>query len=338
MQLKKSITLLMLATASVNAADAIPSGWSSSPEASSTIYLEADLLKWYTRADAMPYTWVVAPLTSAPDFYSTEKLQPKFDWNTGLRLEAAFITPVDRIDISVAATFIKTNPHSKVVSSKPNLALVNILPSGQLLPFGGALLATEVDLSWDLDFSALHFEIGRKGSLGDHLQLRPHFGLKWIEMTQNMSSNYLGVTDFSVDPAVSRGSRFFQSSTHFTAIGPRTGLDATWALWGNFGLTGEVAGSFVLGRFETGASVITKDTTLDPNPIIEEEKYRSFDKGAALAELFFGAVFSIERGSKAVSLTAGYEANYLWEVVAIPHKIEGDLSMQGLTAKLNLRF
>lgn len=273
--------------------------------------------------------WKVSAAPTSPDFYAIEKIQPQFDWNSGLRFNLGYIFPKSRVDLRTSFTHISTAPKNIVESE--SLALVGILETQQLLPFASAILAKREEMEWRLKFTEILVESGYKGLHGTHLTLRPHLGLALFKLNQELDLAYSGLVD---EFGSNRGERALHKSSKLYAVGPRIGLDSRWGFTQNLGLIAAASGSLAFGRFTLTSEKTISDLTLAADPFTVTEFPQQQEKGIPILGLFFGLDWSGPVGDSAFSLSAGYETKYFWDIAING----GALSMQGLSAGATLRF
>ena len=218
-------------------------------------------LFWRANQDGMEYAiknWTeasVSPTENANlnNLVQAKFLTPHFKWDFGFKAGLFYNTTCDGWDVGLLWTryHVGTSDHVDV-QKETTLSLLPLWSAFQFRNAGNApiLFATKIDTFWKLNLDLIDLDLGREFWTSKYLTFRPHVGLRYAHIDQSFEILHSGGSwhdnvnpDFNVNDTVKLGNSF-------KGIGLRSGLDTVWNLGCGFGLYGNLAISFVYGRFD----------------------------------------------------------------------------------------
>lgn len=320
------------------------------------LFVYGDYLYWQVSQDQMPYAAVlpggiqriIEQLEDGDSVVLKEKLwfeEPGFNWHSGFRLGVGYNDPCSCMDFDLSWTNLRFNKSSNVIEpSRGILPIANPLSSifGFVDDGDDIGFASEASSKWKFRFDVVDARVGFDYCVTSCLNTRPFFGIKFAKINQCQNIEYVG---FEVE----ENSVFVQNhrKNHFRGVGPTVGFDSAYQFYDNVYLTAGAAGSLVYGRFHVDEEPIVSFA----NNLISFEG--SYDKKHRMRPVIEGNIGlqwnTCICNSYMVSLGASYEMQYWWNQWQAPASLigsaitggaspQGDLVLQGLTVKAELRF
>lgn len=216
---------------------------------------------------------------------------------------------------------------------------------------------------WKLGMDLLDFEAGHLYYVSSFMAIRPFFGLRGARITQTYSTLARSNDDGNIGESGNFISRT-KSRANFTALGPRCGFRIQFDLLCGWSVVGEAAASVVFGRSQCHSREYTTEfASLENEQDVVEFEYRTrhgFNHTSkAIADLSLGLHWNrcVEfcNRSHIMQLLIAWEHHlfshfnafdFASQGIAIRSgvlapsysKKQGDLSVQGLTASLQVGF
>lgn len=211
-------------------------------------------------------------------------------------------------DFRLAYTGIRAESHQLSATGKAGGEVS--LPDGGIVSFSKPpVFTSEIRQGFDIG----DFDIGHDVGLGP-VDARAFAGLRVVSFNQSARASLLGgegATELSC--------------SHYMGGGPRVGADGTYPLGEvsgmKIGLTGELAGSALLGRTYHKATVTSSG--VESPATYDEEGAGAHRENALNADASLGLTVAVPIGNNECSVTAGYRGQAWFGVV--------DTQVQGFT-------
>lgn len=317
-----------------------------------------DYLYWKVSQDQMQYAAVLPGgiqqiiqdfQTQESSVRVSEKLKiidPKFDFQSGFRIGLGYIFPCSNWDVQLAWTSIHEKTHSQV-SNRDQGIIPLAMPVSSIFGFinrDPALFGfgSKAKSNWHFEFDVIDLEIGRNCACSDQLVLRPYVGLKMASIRQKQHIDYFG---FSVDgTSIGLANK---KKNDFQGIGPSFGVDFGWGFCSNWSLSGSLSGALLCGKLDVKERPVAD---VGPNSITFELKNSKKNRVRSVVAANLGIDWATCICNKVGALIGVYyEAQYWpnqWNclssvasgLIVGGNSPQGDLMMQGLTAKVALSF
>lgn len=200
-----------------------------------------------------------------------------------------------------------------------------------------------------LEYDVVDFPLSRDFFISKALTLKPYFSLSAEILKQHFIARYenpvLRYPFTSLAPAtVSHFPVRFSGKLGSWGVGPKIGMATTWMFCKCFSLFADTSISLLYGKTKSGWAFYDP-TMIYPYGYNRYNFYSLLPSLGALGGIKFQHSFS---NGFYMSLSAAYEANYLWEryFAEIPCKTQYDyipkasypFAMQGLTMRLEFRY
>lgn len=241
-------------------------------------YIDAEYHYYQAIMDDLHYAnQILLSPSPIPNALATNStlFEPKFEWNSGVGLEAGYIFGSrDQLKLSLAWNYLTTHAKGSFLlpnnMADPTFMQINSptwLPgqTGQLLGSGST--------SWHLKFNTLDLLIGRDFFVSRWLSINPFFGLRgaWIEQKTHINYNGFnfltipsggGYTDLNFERT---RSLFFDND--MKAIGFRFGSSLLAHITCNVSVLGSLSASLLYSHFNvkgTGDTAFPSDDVTNP--------------------------------------------------------------------------
>ncbi len=182
-----------------------------------------------------------APPASAPT-WNQEWIEPKYNGAFDLNLNYTMQDQVDQISLDWLhlsnSESASINTDGVTESAAPPWAFG---PGAQV----GGQYATGT-AKFDVDNGNLLFS--HLINLSNHFQIKPFAGLSTAQLKEDLTSTYTGIAPDADDHPYTITS---YEDSKFLGVGPRLGLDGTYLISQNFGLTAEMGGSLLTGSMKS---------------------------------------------------------------------------------------
>lgn len=292
------------------------------------LFLFGDYLYWVAKEDGLYFaqTGFQNPPPGGDVTFKgkLKKIQPT--WSSGARMGAGLSFPKNGYEIALDWTWFATNIHT---SSNPSSDLLLPLWSEpDFNPFAGALKAKAL---WNLNLNVFDLTWGRSSWFGEHLSIKPFFGLRATWLEQNLKTHYI----YDTSPTTFEHLR---ARSNFCGGGMRAGIDARFYFPFDFNIYGKASGSLLYGK-----SNAHLNTTEDTLTIARTKDH--FTKGISSAELGLGLSWDhhIAKERLHIEFHIGWESNLWFGINQMNHflnqlhtgsffKEHSNLSTQGLVA------
>ena len=297
--------------------------------------ISADFIFWTAREDGLAFA-----ASGHKNFVnrtpkSGEVYHPNFSFDAGFKVALGYATPHDGWDVWGEYTWLQSHAGRRSVSQNPNKT--NLLrlwqPGGQLNPI---FTLFEADGKWKIFLNVIDVELGRNFFVSKYLKFRPHFGMKGTWQTQDYVVRYTGQDISGFD----RQERIHIQQEYW-GFGPRAGFDTAWHFYKKWAIYGDFAISALWGQFGVERTDRFVDNDI-PFYMINTENDPHSIKSVMEWELGirFETWFSFNHYY--LSMQVGWEQQIWLDQNQFFHVLEesahGDLTFQGLTAKIRFEF
>ena len=166
-----------------------------------------------------------------PDYSAGARMGLSYDFGTGTAIRAQYLT-LDTSDNSSAEKEVGVNDlwgtwlHANAIIDDNDV--------------------TSARMSYDFDLDVFDLSARKKLDMGSDLGLGIEAGLRYARIDQKIEVNYRQ----DVTSTANRRADIYNTN-NFSGWGPRFGVDADWRMGKGFSLFGALAGSILLGDFDT---------------------------------------------------------------------------------------
>lgn len=268
-----------------------------------------------------------------------------FNSNFGFRIALGYQIPCGKMDLQAIWTrFYGSGSDSSTAPPFGGLFQVWTIPGS------GLTAAQNARAKWHSKLNVLDLRMSTLFAPCCFLQLRPFISLTnaWIDQTFNVTTS--GGTNTQIANAIVI-SDAIRMKNNFWGIGPKAGLDTSWALFCGISFYGNIDASILYGRFDLKQSEVVRLTGLN-NPITYLDiDHNNYHLSRVNLDLEIGLKWECLLFSNCCNLLiqAGWENLYFFgqnqfmrfQTTTFPGintSNQGDLSYQGLTLKASLTF
>lgn len=308
-------------------------------------------------------------ITSLNTTDSFQDINMSFNFNPSFTVGLGVNFDHDYWDIRAQYTWFHTTNTQNAIASNFMLFHSN---TQNISPTWGTLLDDETNVvyqfaseRWKLGMDLIDLELGRSYYLGHKLIIHPRFGVRAALIRQKVQVAYdYGFTDYTVDLPGLLGSgvlvedKNIVGATHSWALGPKISLETHWLLGAGFRFFGNAEADILYTRYTTlqestvttGTVMgninfipfnfdITDTTSTSQNSLNCLRTHLDLDLGFGWGSYFNCNKFHFD-------FSAGYEFQVFFDQNMFRNNItssgsylpNGNLYIQGLTAKLKLNF
>ncbi|MDJ0651867.1 MAG: Lpg1974 family pore-forming outer membrane protein [Simkaniaceae bacterium] len=291
--------------------------------------LSFDVFYWHTHISEIEFA---INTKSNQDETSVESVLQSLDfkWDWGLRVGLGYNFEHDGWDFKGQYTRYDTNSSRSV--SNGSFVITKLPYLTQLR--AAATLCANAKSQYNLDYKVLNVELGRVYSMSRKLSFRPYWGLKtaWIDQTQ--MSSYSGIS------MTSTNSMDIKDDCKFWGLGPYLGLDSKWHLGYGFSLFNNIAGSLLIGSFDSkkkfssdsGNTENIADNSQALSPAAQMQIGLCYDKG-------------MRNNTQHIGVRLGFEGQKWWKQNKMLSAgdynsvyVNQDVNMYGLTLDIQWDF
>lgn len=307
-----------------------------------SIFMDGSFIWWKSVLDGLETA--VTGISDSPGLTNVHQgrvYKPQFDYQPGLKASFGAYFRHDGWDVTGEFTWIASDKRTVDVDRDSTKGLYSIYP----VSVGGVYSTVPLSssqTSWRQDFYVVDLELGRKFFISNALTLRPSLGAKlaWIKQTTNTNYTLLSGTlpfDPSVGVTVPTNAAFDCSQKMF-GVGVRGGFDTVWYFTKNLGLFGDMAFTALWSQFH--------GNTKEHNQPGNFETFNANEKTRTITPVFeiaAGLRYQMWFNNDRCQFygQAGWEQQIWTNFNHIPNQNltrTGDLTIQGLTAKVGFAF
>lgn len=311
----------------------------------SDLYASLDFIYWTMRQDGLPYAFTGFGSTTE----RVDKGKYQYDrrrWSPGFKVGVGLIFSHDGWDMGLQYTWLNSpakNRSTNAFDIYPNWNIANSQNSPTKFNdgarAGGAIYRAQG--SWKMSYNVIDLELGRAFRISPQVEVRPFIGFKGAWNTERYIVLY-NLVDSSDTGRFERGT--MDQLQRYWGLGIRTGAETAWHFSKAWSLFGNTAFSEMWSQFKTH-----RKDTLERLPLISNDPDVIFwSKNSAyglkeVVELAVGVRWEklVNNGLYVTTQVAWEEQLWInfgqWARV-MGEQTNGDLSLQGLTAKLRLDF
>ncbi|MES2200416.1 MAG: Lpg1974 family pore-forming outer membrane protein [Chlamydiota bacterium] len=298
------------------------------------MFFTGDYIYWTAREDNLEYASTGYTNDDDHSVDSGLSKSPKSQYKTGFKAGFGFNFGHDCWDSLLNYTWFQSNNNKSSITADYEDGLT---PSfDPYISLGSADFFNSAKSKWDFHFNTIDWELGRNCYISKYLSLRPFVGLKGSWQKQTLKNCYKGeVADLAF-------SYHNNTNSSFWGVGIRSGLNTSWHLSESWSLYGDLALSALWSSFDNHRNdsyhtpslgkihpVSTRGSTNTLAPVLE------LAMGLRKDVWFF-------QDRLHIGLQAGWEEQIWWDQnhLSLNKGLarEGNLYLQGLTARLRLDF
>jgi hypothetical protein len=311
-------------------------------------YITADFIYWKAVEENIHYAYNGAFGSTNHNADDGRYHSPDFDFEPGFKLGFGLKFKHDGWDLFAQWTWLSEfegDSHVKADHDGDNVPHYHghsaFLPQIGIL---GDITFDRAHADWSMHFNALDIELGRNFFISRYVTLRPHFGLKfgWIDQDLHVKADDFTVFGALTQAAIvppSEGSS--KQDQDFFGVGIRTGLDAVWYFTKHWGLYGDFAISALWSDFHS-----KREDHVATNTIAKVENLDFKRTLTTLTQVLeFGLGFRYDCtffiGDYEFFLQAGWEEQIWFNQNQFLDTVDtrtGNLTFHGLTVKAGLMF
>lgn len=195
-------------------------------------------------ANNLNYAVYTHPLPLTAPNWSQIVLKPGYSPAFNLGVQYILADPSNKIDADWL--YINTSNSTSFQASGANSS---VAPPYYFGPLAQALLGSSAYSKTQFNVSNVGLTLGHLINLGHHIQLDPFAGLNAAYLKQDINTNYVGVDANKVPYSITS-----YNSSKFTGIGPRIGINATYFLTNQFGISARVGSSLLAGSMNSNTN------------------------------------------------------------------------------------
>jgi len=283
-------------------------------------------------------------------------------WEFGYKVGIGYASECDGWDAQVLWTRFKNRAFSSNSLGRENNQTLIPLWSAFNSANGSTTFAREINAIWNVNLNMFDFELGRAFWQGRRVSIRPHVGLRYASVNQDIDLEQLGGSwSPRIEPDQDPFNNEVNITNDFKGTGIRSGVQSLWHLGCGFGIYGNMAASLIYGRFEIDHD---ENNRLAVTPYTKQKVLKTEERFKAtrgILDMALGVQWSaFFCGCKyGVSGAIGWEhhlffnQNQMWRItrigadpVALPNntgenvfsKRAGSLSTQGWTLTIQFEF
>lgn len=298
-------------------------------------FLTTEFLYWTAREDHLGFAFTAKVTGTLPNALigKGKVTHPDWKFNPGFRVGVGLTYDChDGWDLYANYTWFRVWNTRKTVHAKENEVVFNF-------QFDPIPVAGQVEGNWELHFNVVDVELGRNFYISRCLKLRPYFSLKGTWQKQFFTIDASGFDPIALTNVFSPS----RERLKYWGVGARAGLDTCWDLTQRFSFLGEVAVTALWERFNNrGRSSFTFPEAGQERTLFNISN--TFHTIKPILELFLGIRWETWFCCDAFhfNFDAGWELqwwgnqNQFFDFFA--ETKEGDLALQGLTARFRFDF
>ncbi len=315
----------------------------------SKLFLITEWLYWQANETGLSYAITNNDFDLLDDCImgSGHVAQPKFDWNSGIRLGMGYNLPHDDWDIQFLWTWFEdqaSNSHNSPGDS-PTILPVFTHPNVYNPQSIAACLSAGADLFMHLNM--IDLDLAKQFKISKSLSFKPHTGIRTAWLNQNYNIQYANLFDKSAELVLDEYSTNIQNN--FWGIGILGALGSQWDLKWGLSFFGDAAISLLYGFFDNSYTESYITPTGAGNVVLSEDN--SFRASRAIADLQLGLRWTSSsiRDKLKIVLQFGWEQHLFFGQNQIIRFVDaqswgnfiqnqGDVDFQGCSAAAHLYF
>lgn len=301
-----------------------------------------DYLFWRAEQTGMSYVYSSEALAVTVPQDDVEGELPEFNWGSGFRVGSGYHIPCSSLDLDLSWTRFHHTTHSSAFAT----ILIATALRGSVPDWvvgGSSALSQPATSDWQLNFDMIDLDCRLCAFSNDFFSFHPYLGIKGGVINQKQTIRYQNFIDLGTSDDVNAQVDEFSK---FCGAGPKFGTSASFLFGDHFGIVGQAETALLYGSFDAP----TKAQIEEPLGTFRGTKI-SFNENRCIPMLkvFLGVDWNCYFFSHClVDFIIGYEAEYFWntwhsqnsyiENILATDVGNGDLMLQGLTAKLLIAF
>lgn len=250
-------------------------------------------------ATNLEYEVNTTPLPApAPNWYP-QSVNPGYSGAFALGLQYTLADATDQLNLDWL--HLDTTNSASI---GPAAATTSIAPPYYFGPGAQALVDSAATSSVQFNVDNLNFTFGHLMNVGNHIQLEPFVGISAAYLKQYITDTYTGKNGNGNNYSISS-----YNTSKFTGVGPRIGIDGTYFISNQFGLTAEVGASLLAGSLESDTTFNSYSSAPGGNNTPTSTTLANESQTKILTELDrkLGVLYTIPFNSgSSLTLQAGY--------------------------------
>lgn len=312
---KTSLLALVALTASVMADDGAAVSTRPALVNSNEMRVSADALLWRTEQGGTE--WATQQDTSSVSYKDVN-----FGWNWGFRVAVGMDIDQDEWDTNLSYTWFQAHKHSKAAGDANVYSIANPALGG----------VNSASAKWHIDYNGLDWDVGGNYMVRTHLAMRPHVGVKFGWINQDVHSSFVGTTT-TVNPHLK--SKFF-------GVGPSSGVTSKWNFAEGFNLFGDLSGALMWGNFDIKQSAATTTAGVTTTRSFKNLS-RNYVAPVLSTVLGLGWATNFNNDASRFAVNLGYELQYWFRQNQFitgntNARVAEDLAFQGGTLEFRFDF
>lgn len=322
--------------------------------------LFGEALYWVPYEEGLSY---VSKIEDADTLLLKEKfIEPEHKWRPGFRIGLGAHLMHDEWDLTAIWTSYQyrvintesaplTEPRTIIGFANIRSQLIPLFASANSISSLMVNGVTKAKSTWELTFNVVDLILGRPYYLSRRLAITPQGGMKGAIISQNFDWNYFSPTQ----PAPQGSTLQVDSSAEndYTGLGPQIGMNLDWFIIKNFKFYGQLNGSLLYGRLNTGYITVNQRTTPFFSGVDQEVKEHA-SKIRSMMQGMLGIAWQSCLGSKDqffLELGVTYESQIWFNQLALRRLIiqsgghedqfyteSGNLNLQGFNFRARFDF
>lgn len=243
-----------------------------------------------------------------------------FGWNWGFRVAAGIDINQDQWDTTLAYTWFRAEKNSKAAQ-----------PGGVSSVIGADFGNDSAAAKWHVEYNGLDWNLGGNYMVKTQLSLRPHAGVKFGWINQNMRQSFVN-TDATTD-SIHGKSKFF-------GVGPSAGVASNWNFAEGFNLFGDLSSALMWGNFNIHQHGYSD---IDDAVVTSRNLSRNYVAPMISTILGFGWATNFNDDAARFTVNLGYELQYWFRQNQFMNtntntRLSQDLAFQGGTLEFRFDF
>ncbi|MBI2742738.1 MAG: hypothetical protein HYX48_02335 [Chlamydiales bacterium] len=290
------------------------------------LFVMGEVLIWKAREDNLNFATQLDAVPAANGATSGSAVNFKSKWNVGFRVGVGYNMAHDGWD--VALNWARSNSHNKT-SDENECGCVSEVFQPVYYPkdYDANQLTlppyvTEAQAKyWRTNLNLVDLELGREFFVSKWMTVRPHVGLRYMNLRQKQRFEYEGGNFLTAYNAVGVGDvlpgateDFVFLKNNFWGIGLRAGLDSTWGLGAGVSIYGKLALSALWGKFKLSQSHTLRTSATEGTTASLSNFRDTLHVTRPMADLAIGLRYdtTFSNDSWGFGIWAGWEQHYLW--------------------------
>ena len=303
-------------------------------------FVTAEYIYWKAEETGLQYavSGLAPSATTTTDEHGSIH-DPDFHYDSGFKVGVGLKFKHDGWDLYANYTWLFSDGNGSSVEREDGEESLQPLYN---VAYDGSSTASDMakaEGDWSLHFNVLDVELGRNFFISPRLTLRPHFGLKFAWLDQDMQIEYEDAKNFA-NSSINELHHHFDEDQF--GVGIRTGLNTAWYMWNKWSIFGNFAATALYSDFDTHRKTEFQNAALGKNTLM----HFSYDPHIITPVLEFALGLRFEtnfsKSDHQFMIQAGWEEQIWFDENQFTNltrfSTSGNLTLQGLTVKAGYAF